>query len=1401
MDQFSHLQIVNKELYQPPKRIPTPYGSLDLRLGVSDKKSECKTCGEKIDKCTGHFGLIKLDLPVFHTGYFKHTQQILQMICKNCSRILIEEPERSKLLKKVRNRRLDATARKNLGKKILERAKKVKVCPFCQEPNGTVKKIGTLKLIHDKYKEKGASKNEFLTREFHQQFDEAVEDNKEIKPLLAKAQDDLNPLRTLNLFERIISEDVELFDMDPTQVRPESLLVTSVLVPPVCIRPSVMMSAEQGTNEDDITTKMSDIVFHNSIIKTNMSKGIASKEVMEAWEALQLHCALVVNGDTPCGPQQGPFGNQNAKPIRGICQRLKGKAGRFRGNLSGKRVDFSSRTVISPDPNLRIDQVAVPMLVAKILTFPERVYDRNIEKLQKLVRNGPEVWPGANYVESKSGAKTYLMFGDRNKAAARLQVGDIVERHLEDGDVVLFNRQPSLHKLSIMAHRARVMPWRTLRFNECVCTPYNADFDGDEMNMHLPQTEEARAEALELMGVVHNLITPRNGEPLVAATQDFLTSGFLLTSRDTFYDKGQMTKICTYVIDGEVQVNLPPPTILKPMELWTGKQIFFVLLCANQSEAHVQVSMEVKTRKYTKKNEYMCAEEGYVCFRNSEIISGRLDKTVLGGGSKDNLFHALLRDYGPATAADRMSRLAKLSARWIGDHGFTIGVSDVQPSPALKNRKEKLIEDGYIKCDSLINDYNQGKLQPQPGCTAEQTLEATLTGTLSNLRDEAGKICIQELPNNVNKPIIMFHSGSKGSLINVSQMVACVGQQTLSGSRIPNGFVNRTLPHFEVGAKHPSAKGFVSNSFYSGLTPTEFFFHTMGGREGLVDTAVKTAETGYMQRRLMKALEDLSAQYDGTVRTSQGFIVQFVYGDDGLDPANMEAQDRPVDFPRMMMQTKAIHPSHEEKSLSEEEIIELVLEKLKEPDAKEWTGKFRKEIEYFFIGKDSKRKGRIKGYIDKLREYQNIFEPYCYLNVTEPKFFRSSKNVTTGQELQALAVDKLHRLTRRQVDHFFEVCGRKFVKAKMEAGTAVGALAGQSIGEPGTQMTLKTFHFAGVASMNVTQGVPRIKEIINASKKISTPIITVKLENPHDEENAKRIKANIERTRLENLIEYIKEKHVPSGCYLSIKLNMLAAHALYLDIDVDQIKKAILSTSKLKIKEKSGITAPKDNKLRIHPTDNSREQMLYNLHHLRRALPNVIIKGIPTIERVVRTKDNTLLVEGYGFREVMGTAGVDGIHTNSNHIMEVEQVLGIEAARHVIISEIQYTMISHGMSIDYRHVMLLADIMSFKGEILGITRYGIAKMKDSVLMLASFEKTSDHLFDAAVHSRSDEISGVSECIIMGVPVPLGTNILRVLRRTYKTSLQQKSLLLYPEKKTPEHSFLEPSFLLDNRIHT
>lgn len=331
--------------------------------------------------------------------------------------------------------------------------------------------------------------------------------------------------------------------------------------------------------------------------------------------------------------------------------------------------------------------------------------------------------------------------------------------------------------------------------------------------------------------------------------------------------------------------------------------------------------------------------------------------------------------------------------------------------------------------------------------------------------------------------------------------------------------------------------------------------------------------------------------------------------------------------------------------------------------------------------------------------------------------------------------------------------------------------------------------------MNITLGVPRIKEIINASRSISTPIISAGLMNETDADQARVVKGRLEKTTLGEVSEYIEEVFAPDNCFLLIKLDLNRIRLLKLEVNAETITFSICTAPKLKVKRQHVQTLG-SSIICVYPQENTKSAVHFVMQSLKKTLPNVVIKGIKDVNRAIIHVDEEkskpgqerykLLVEGNDLRGVMATVGVRGTATTSNNTTEVERVLGIEAARVTIINEIVYTMKNHGMSIDARHVMLLADLMSFKGEILGITRFGLAKMKESVLMLASFEKTADHLFDASFHGRKDSIDGVSECIIMGIPMTIGTGMFKLLNKSNITTPLRRRPLLFdnPEFHIP-----------------
>ncbi|CAK7197483.1 DNA-directed RNA polymerase III subunit C1 (rpo31) [Sporothrix eucalyptigena] len=1391
--QQSVLEISDPLLFDIQRnRAIVEHGPLDSRLGLSSKtQGKCGTCLQQLAACPGHFGHIRLPLPVFHIGYFGFMVKILQKICKDCGRVLLDEKHRQDFLRKLQQRGLGRLQRAETMKEILEKCKECKTCPCCFTVNGIVAKVGTVKIGHDRYvtfrKSKAANRVAPPGKvQFDASFDEAKKYNPEIGRHLHRAIEDLNPLRVLRLFRKIRPSDFVLLGLDPLvgEGQPDMFLWQYVPAPPVCIRPSV--SQYSGSTEDDLTAKLADIVHVCGILRTSLGSGAPMSVIKEHWDLLQLQLAVYINGELQ--KQLTPYASSKDKEVRGLSQRLKGKQGRFRGNLSGKRVDFSGRTVISPDPNLGIDEVAVPLHVATDLTYPERVTRINFKKIRERVRRGPYAWPGAKAVIKREADgidgsyKLDLRFGDRSQQAKDLKVGDIVERHLQDGDVVLFNRQPSLHKLSIMAHRVKVRPWRTFRLNECVCTPYGADFDGDEMNLHVPQTEEARAEALTLMGVQYNLVTPKNGETIIAAIQDFITASYIISSKDRFFPRQEFTYLCAHMTGAGEHVDLPVPAILKPEALWTGKQVFDVLIRPNRS-SNVLVNLEAKCKAFkpssqTKEAPEMGFDDNYIIIQNSKVLCGRMDKAIVGSGKKDSLFYVILRHHGPDKAVAAMNRLARLCARYIGTFGVSTGVVDVFPTATLQTKMALLINDANRACDDLITQFNDGKLAKAPGCDLDQTLENAISGVLSRVRSSAGDLCLETLSKH-NAPIAMASSGAKGLAINVAQMVAVVGQQIIGGQRVRSGFQDRSLPHYLKNSRQPSASGFVGSSFYSGLLPTEFFFHAMSGREGLVDTAVKTAETGYMSRRLMKSLEDLATQYDGSVRTSAREVVQFKFGDDGLDPAEMEGPSAvPVNFMRTWKYAENTTRDNAEVSLEPDEVVARCA---------------------VLLARERKKYKRCHFKTNAILDENNVSDAAVDLYEGAGAFLDSiqafvQQRADYRQRVYKLlnnldATDKVAKIAATTLETFVGTCLKKYQKAYTEPSHAVGSIGAQSIGEPGTQMTLKTFHFAGVAGMSITEGVPRINEIINASASIKTPIVTCPLIEPHKTEAARLVKNRIERTHVGDVLQSVEEEWGGDEGRLILEVDVHALDSLQLGLRLKDIAATIQTAKKIMVAPERVVVDHEKHTVSVvirpgdpHPrrTRDKRENLPKtrpgrelnpdkdDLHEradfLRHKLPAVILAGIPVAARAVIQREgdtHTVYVEGSGLRHCINTDGVYGARVTSNDILETDAVLGIEAARTTIVREI--TAVMRDMNIDPRHMALLADVMTYKGQVLGITRFGLAKTRDSVLQLASFEKTADHLFAAAAALQSDPVHGVSELVIMGQTIGLGTGSVSVVK--------------------------------------
>lgn len=812
---------------------PIDMGLMDLRLGVIDPGLRCKTCGGRAGECPGHFGHIELVAPVVHVGFNKTIRKVLRSVCSNCSRLLLEDKKKTAFLKQFA--KLDEMSHLPDGviSEVFKEARKNKVCPYCGHEQSEIKFEKPSDYVEDGHK--------------------------------------LTATEIRDRFEHIPDEDIRVMGMNPDTARPEWMVLTVLPVPPVTVRPSITLESGQRS-EDDLTHKLVDIIRINQRFQENRDAGAPQLIIEDLWELLQYHVTTFFDNEVSGVP---PARHRSGRPLKTLTQRLKGKEGRFRGSLSGKRVNFSARTVVSPDPNLSINEVGVPLAIAKQMTIPVRVISRNLELLRAYVMRGGEEHPGANYVIRDDGRRIKVTEINKEELAEKLEPGWTVERQMQDADIVLFNRQPSLHKMSIMAHRVKVLPDKTFKLNPAVCPPYNADFDGDEMNMHVLQTEESRAEASILMQVQENILSPRFGGPIIGGIHDHISGMFLLTRNENHITKNEALELLR---KAEIH-NLPKPAGHDEdgQPFWNGKQIFSQIL-PDDLDLEFQANVCYKCDTCKKAD---CEYDAYVVIRDGELIKGTIDEKAIGA-FKGAILDKITKKYGSAAGAKFIDDVTKLAIRGVMKTGLSFGISDEDiPRAARLNIDEEIAKAEQDVAD-LIRAYENKELDPLPGRTLDETIELKIMQTLGKARDHTGTIAGNHLGLE-NSAVIMAKSGARGSMLNLTQMAACVGQQAVRGERIRRGYAGRTLPHFDKGDLGADAHGFVTASYKSGLNPTEYFFHSIGGREGLVDTAVRTSQSGYLQRRLVNALQDLEVQYDSSVRETRGVIVQFKYGEDGID--------------------------------------------------------------------------------------------------------------------------------------------------------------------------------------------------------------------------------------------------------------------------------------------------------------------------------------------------------------------------------------------------------------------------------------------------------------------------------------------------------------------------------------
>ncbi|KAF1985661.1 beta and beta-prime subunits of DNA dependent RNA-polymerase [Aulographum hederae CBS 113979] len=1432
---MSVCHILYPETMDEGKQRPREKGLADPKLGSIDRAYACGSCGEDMTNCPGHFGHIELAVPVFHVGFITKIKKLLETVCHACGKVLVDEgnpayvdalrirdPKKRfdavhKLCKPKRSCEQDPVAKDDEPGEPLKKPSKPghggcgNLQPEIRKEG--LKLMGTYKIPKDQDEEDGRQP-----------------DKRPVTPQMA-----------LEIFKRISDYDLQCIGLSTNWARPEWMIISMLPVPPPPVRPSVAMDGNAGVRgEDDLTYKLGDIIRANANVRRCQSTGSPQHVVQEFETLLQYHVATYMDNNIAGQPQAL---QKSGRPLKTIRSRLKGKEGRLRGNLMGKRVDFSARTVITGDPNLSLDEVGVPRSIARILTYPEIVNPYNIAKLTQLVRNGPNVHPGAKYVIRDGNQRIDLRHA-KGGSEITLAYGQKVERHIVDGDFIIFNRQPSLHKESMMGHRVRVMPYSTFRLNLSVTSPYNADFDGDEMNLHVPQTSETRAEIMQLCMVPLNIVSPQGNKPLMGIVQDTLCGIYKMCRRDVFLNKEMVMNILMWVPDWDGVI--PQPAILKPYPCWTGKQIVSLIIPDG-----LNLLQRDDEGSHTLRDEGLLVQDG-------QLMYGLFKKKSVGAAA-GGIIHIVYNEKGWEAAVNFFNGAQRVVNYWLLHNGFSIGIGDTIPDAKTTADIQNAVTEQKNEVEEIIKTANNDMLEPLPGMNIRETFESKVSKALNTARDVAGKRTEDNLKD-LNNAIQMSRSGSKGSAINISQMTAVVGQQSVEGKRIPFGFKYRSLPHFTKDDYSAESRGFVENSYLRGLTPSEFFFHAMAGREGLIDTAVKTAETGYIQRRLVKALEDVMAKYDGTVRNSLGDIVQFVYGEDGLDAVHIEEQtmshgtcshDRfektyrvDVTNPKFMISSEYLEQASEIKGDVEvqkyfdEEYTQLEEDRefLRDHRQDDDSVKYYLPLNIARIITTAKTKFQIRDGArsdlhpeDAIPKVKEMLDRLMIVRGDDPLSQEAQYQATIlikaliRSQLAFKVLVTTHNLNKLAFENVIGDIENRFARAVVSPGEMVGVLAAQSIGEPATQMTLNTFHFAGVSSKNVTLGVPRLKEILNVATTLKTPAMKVYQDprNGRTQEGAKALRNLVEHTTLRSVAETTEVYYDPDVQTTVIEADTDMVESFFLipedvlddpSLQSKWLLRIILSRRKLldkaltvadvaaKIKEeyKNDVAIIfSDNNadqqvIRIRTKNNDKEETGDDVNadevlkqiqaHL---LDDLTLRGVRGVSRAFITSEATVRVEpdgsvkkstnndpehcewyldtsGIALAQVLQVDGVDASRTYTNSFDEVLKVFGIEAARSCLMKELHAVLSFDGSYVNHRHLALLCDIMTARGYLMAVTRHGINRAETGALMRCSFEETVEILLEAAAAGELDDCKGISENVMLGQLAPMGTGEMEIL---------------------------------------
>ena len=1352
-------------------KIPKEGGMIDLRMGTTNNNLMCTTCNLNSIYCPGHSGHITLEAPMYHIGYYPIVKNILNCVCHRCSKLrgnMQQLKELQELQKGLKNEKKYELAKLYCSK--------INLCTRCNIPlfkwkadiNKSELKIGFIA-----EKKIGQNKNVL----------------------------ELDQLTTFKILQNISDEDAEMLGFNVQINRPEDLMYKVFTVPPVAIRPSIRM--EDSTRDDDLTKQLSKIYKCN--YELNKSIHNNKNDTINTQHNIQLlQQALASYYDNT--NKYVPINESKKAPIKSLVERIKNKEGRIQSNLMGKRVNYSGRSVLTGDASISISEIGIPIHIAKILTIAEYATPYNINTLRDYIKNGKNNYPGANYIKPKKYNYNRTIDLEFVKNNIELELGDIVERHLKDGDIVLFNRQPSLHKYSMMAHKVKVINnpnYASFRLNEGVTDPYNADYDGDEMNIFIPRTSQSRIELEQLVKVQNLFIKAADSKTIIGCKLDGITGPYLLSTTNYKFSRSQIMNILSYL-------NPPIDKIDEyekiTKDYYTGKELISFII-----PKKINITNNIK-------------------IKNGELLEGALTKSWLGGSQNNSLIRLILDLYDDEEAKKFFDNIERLGNKYLELRGFTSSLDDVIYNDELKEKTENMIKTALLKINVELSE-----IENNPSITRPEITETIIISIMGNLRDNIGALIIKNFnKGNALHVFMESKSSSKVDPTAICQACALIGQdiQTNTNSRFVKKDMRRTLPYFNRDIDGIDERGFTKTGYLQGMEYPNFIFNAIASREALIIIQTKTAESGYFEKKITKSLEDIKVCNDLTVRNIKNNIIQFSYSDNGLSSVKQYSY-------KIRYLNKSLEEIKELYMLKNDEINKKYYNKivkyrkiLLENQIKIYTKiiditqfyNFMISINYNKINSmmisNNKSDLTVEYILDRIKYYnkhynvlldiknKSLKEKYECNKLCKLSTIASLYDILNPKEL----IEK-YKITKETLNTIINTLIEDSMYNLIEPGESVGVLAGGSICENITQTNLRAHHKAGIVSKTAANaGFERLNELINMRKLCKAPSMQIKFKADYlnNIKYVKQIKSIINQTKISEIRKEINVYYDPNKQFEKIdkitntfnksnnKCNWLVRITL---------NKELLFMKNIKILDiLSQFINTWDNQLNIK--DNKENKKVYNvinececkstedyidnpIIHIRfnmtdynmniielfvdNIIDNIKINGIKNIldctlnsemekdnkdyyyeyenDNIIKREEEVITTFGININDIRKIKGVDGERTLINDMNLIYKLYGIEALRYALIDE--FTKLTQN-AINYNHIAVLIDYMTYKGYPISINRNGITKSDASLCNIISFEEPIPTLINASLFEKSDNIQGISGRVMTGQNIKAGT---------------------------------------------